>query len=271
MSEQQQTMQMAKVHRDSLSALTDQLGLTDPQEVYNIIATTVMPGKSSYEQLGAFCLVASTYHLNPLVREIFAFPNKQGGITPMVSIDGWLKLLNNNPDFDGLEHVYGKDDDDSWVECRIFSKSRPNHPTVAREFLSENMMKSSPVWQQRPKRMLKHRATIQAIRYFGGYSGLADMEEMQEMRDVTPKAKENSWLGKGEANDAPTPPEPTAKKEEKKAAKAADVVEVAAKVSTQGHDVVREPKPDEIPGLGFPPAAAQAAMSADEFPFGEVC
>lgn len=182
---------------NALSALTEQLGLVNTNELYGIVKQTLMPGNTKDEEVAAFCMVAATYHLNPLAREIFAFPSKQGGIQPMVSIDGWLKLLNANPDYDGMEHDY--DPNKQWVECRIYSKSRPNHPTVVREFLEENMVKSSPVWQQRPLRMLRHRATIQAIRYFGGYAGIMDMDEARdnEMRNVTPQAKEATWLGAG--------------------------------------------------------------------------
>lgn len=253
MREQQQTMQVMKAPTtNALSALTEQLGLVDTEELYNIVRQTIMPGNTKKEEVAAFCMVAASYKLNPLAREIFAFPSKQGGIQPMVSIDGWLKLLNSNPDYDGMEHIY--DDNKQWVECRIYSKSRPNHPTVVREFLEENMVKSSPVWQQRPLRMLRHRATIQAIRYFGGYAGIVDMDEARdnEMRNVTPQAKEAAWL-EGEA-EKPAP---------KTAAKKPTVVE--ATVNTKRRDVLSEPEQDEIPGLGSPPATAPAQEDAAFF------
>ena len=154
---------------------------------------TVMPSGASDEELAAFCMVASAYKLNPLIKEIHAFRAKSGGIMPMVGIDGWLKLLHQREDFDGMEHRYA--DDNSWVECAIYSKT-VQRPTVVREYMAENRMGSSPVWQQRPLRMLRHRATIQAIRYFCGLGGIVDQDEFlefdqaQEMRNVTrPVAK----------------------------------------------------------------------------------
>lgn len=183
--------------RNALSALTAQLGLSDQGEVYNIMKATVMPSGASDEELAAFCMVASAYKLNPLIKEIHAFRSKSGGIQPMVGIDGWLKLLHEREDFDGMEHRYAEDN--SWVECAIYSK-KVTRPTVVREYMAENRMGSSPVWQQRPLRMLRHRATIQAIRYFCGLGGLADKDEFMEfeqaqeqtMRNVTakPAAKE---------------------------------------------------------------------------------
>lgn len=182
--------------RNALTALTEQLNLVNTGELYGIIRNTIMPNGATDEELAAFCMVAATYKLNPLVKEIHAFRTKQGGIMPMIGIDGWLKLLMSNEDYDGMEHVYSTQaDGEVWVECRIYSKARPKHPTVAREFLSENEIKTSPVWQQRPRRMLKHRATIQAIRYFAGICGFIDMDEAREEemsnepRNVTPQAK----------------------------------------------------------------------------------
>lgn len=173
---------------NALSALTAQMGLVDRGELYNVLRATVIPQNASDEQLAAFAMVAAQYKLNPLTKEIYAFPAKGGGVTPMISIDGWLKLLHCNPDFDGMEHAYAEDG--SWVECRIYSK-RYSRPIVAREYREENEMKGSPVWSQRPRRMLKHRATIQAIRYFGNYGGLVDKEEAEEaeMRNVTREAQ----------------------------------------------------------------------------------
>jgi phage recombination protein Bet len=162
---------------DALTALTKQLGLVDQEEVYNIMMKTVMPSGASYEELAAFCMTASAYKLNPLIKEIHAFRAKSGGIQPMVGIDGWLKLVHANPDFDGMEHEYAEDK--SWVECRIYSKSK-SRPTIVREYMEENRVESSPVWKQRPLRMLRHRATIQAVRYFMGIGGLADREEFIE-------------------------------------------------------------------------------------------
>lgn len=174
---------------NALTALTRQLGLVNQGEVYDILMKTVMPSGSSEQEVAAFCMTAAAYGLNPFIKEIHAFRAKSGGIQPMVGIDGWLKLVHGNKDFDGMEHVYAEDG--SWVECRIYSKSK-SRPTVVREYMEENRMASSPVWQQRPRRMLRHRATIQAIRYFMGVGGLADREEFMEfdagVREVKARA-----------------------------------------------------------------------------------
>lgn len=190
-------------HRNALSALTEQLGMTDYNELAGILKNTIMP-KSSDEEMAAFALVCSTYKLNPLTREVYAFPTKSGGIMPMIGIDGWLKIAHSHPDYAGMGWAEGAEDNDRWCECTVWLKSTPEHPVTIREYLSECRQASSPVWAQRPKRMLRHRATIQAIRYALGISGVSDADDWQEqgfegsmqMRDVTRKVDEPGFLPK---------------------------------------------------------------------------
>lgn len=167
------------VQRNALSALTEQLGMTDFGELAGILKNTIMP-KASDEEMAAFALVCSTYKLNPLTREVYAFPTKAGGIMPMIGIDGWLKIAHAHADFAGMAWAEGAEDNDRWCECTVWLKSTPEHPVTIREYLSECRQASSPVWAQRPKRMLRHRATIQAIRYAFGISGVADSDDWQE-------------------------------------------------------------------------------------------
>lgn len=200
------------VQRNALSALTEQLGMTDYEELYGILKNTIMP-KATNEEMAAFALVCSSYKLNPLTREVYAFPTKTGGIMPMIGIDGWLKIAHQHADYAGMNWVDGSDGDgDRWCECTVFLKSTPDHPVTIREYLSE-CKQNTPVWAQRPKRMLRHRATIQAIRYALGISGVSDSDDYEEqglggsmhpssregyaetgMREVVSKVSEPSFL-----------------------------------------------------------------------------
>lgn len=49
------------------------------------------------DQLTALLIVANQYSLNPWTKEIYAFPDKNNGIVPIVGIDGWSRILNNHP------------------------------------------------------------------------------------------------------------------------------------------------------------------------------
>lgn len=200
MTKDNNMMEVTTPTRNALSALTEQLGMTDFGELANILKQTIMP-KASDAELGAFSLVCSTYRLNPLTREVYAFPTKSGGIMPMIGIDGWLKIAHQHPDYAGMAWTEGIDDGDRWCECTVWLKSTPEHPVTVREYLSE-CKQNTPVWAQRPKRMLRHRATIQAIRYALGISGVSDADDYEEqglggsmqMRDVTRKVVTPSFL-----------------------------------------------------------------------------
>lgn len=165
--------------RNALTALTEQLGMSDTGETYAILKNTIMPGARD-EEIAAFALVCAVHGLNPLTREVYAFPTKGGGIMPMIGVDGWLKLAHKHQDYAGMAWAEGGDGSDRWCECTVYLRSTPEHPVTIREYLSE-CKQPGPVWAQRPRRMLRHRATIQAIRYALGIAGVMDSDEAGEM------------------------------------------------------------------------------------------
>ena len=148
----------------------------NPAEFKSTLMATVMPGNITNEQFTAFLMVAEKYDLNPITKEIYAFPAR-GGIQPIVSIDGWIKLINSNPQFDGMEFKDSIENGNLLaVTCKIFRKDR-SHPIEVTEYLSECFMDKSPAWSKFPARMLRHKATIQAARYAFGFSGIYDPDE----------------------------------------------------------------------------------------------
>lgn len=145
---------------------------------------------ASNEQLMALLIVADQYQLNPFTKEIYAFPDKRsGGIVPVVGIDGWLRIINNHPQFDGMEY----EQDAEKCKCRMYRKDR-SHAIEAIEFLSECYRKPTKTkegveipgpWQTHPARMLRHKATIQAARLAFGYSGIKDPDEAERIIEVS--------------------------------------------------------------------------------------
>lgn len=140
---------------------------------------TIMPADVSNEQLVAFLVVAKEYNLSPFTKEIFAFPAKGGGIQPIVSIDGWLKIINSQPQFDGMEFAdkYGESGKLASVTCRIYRKDR-DHPIEVTEYMAE-CERNTDTWKRWPARMLRHKATIQCARYAFGFSGIIDPDEAE--------------------------------------------------------------------------------------------
>jgi len=61
----------------------------DPQVFYDTITKTVFKEAKTKEQVVALLMVADQYGLNPVTKEIYAFPDKKSGaIIPVVAVDG---------------------------------------------------------------------------------------------------------------------------------------------------------------------------------------
>jgi phage recombination protein Bet len=161
----------------------------DAGELEHTIAATIMPPNATQAEFLALLMVASVYNLNPITKEIYAFPKKGGGIVPVVSIDGWISLVNSHPKFKGMEFEPGfsaKGDLISYT-CRLWRTDR-EMATVVTEYLDECYRGTDP-WKMK-HRMLRHKALIQCARYAFGFSGIYDEDEghaIAEVRDVAPR------------------------------------------------------------------------------------
>lgn len=162
----------------------------DPIKLMATLKATVFKNATDDELL-ALVVVANEYRLNPLTKEIYAFPAKGGGIVPVVSIDGWVSMVNDHPAMDGMEFEEHHDDGKlAAITCKLWRKDR-SRPIQVTEHLSECKRPTDP-WKME-HRMLRHKALMQCARYAFGFSGVTDEDEAADtpgMRDVTPaKAK----------------------------------------------------------------------------------
>ena len=157
-------------------------------EMLSTLKATAFKGQVSDAQMTALLIVANQYGLNPWTKEIYAFPDKNNGIVPVVCVDGWSRIINEHPQFDGLEFQQ----DDESCTCIIYRKDRA-HPIKVTEYKSECDRKSGP-WASHPKRMLRHKALIQCARLAMGYVGIYDEDEAERIieKDVTPKAPDKA-------------------------------------------------------------------------------
>ena len=144
-------------------------------------------------QMTALLVVAQQYGLNPFTREIFALPDK-GGIVPVVGVDGWARIINNHPQFDGMDF----EQDAESCTCIIHRKDR-GHPVKVTEWLSECKRANAGPWQSHPKRMLRHKAMIQAARLAFGFSGIVDQDEAERIVEAGAPKKVNPDTGEIEA------------------------------------------------------------------------
>lgn len=174
--------------QSSLLALMAERYHMDPQTFATTVRKTAMPSNATNEEFAAFMMVAKEYNLNPILKEIHAFPKKGGGIQPVVSIDGWVSLINQHPQLDGYTFEWTNDAKGDPISCKciMYRKDR-KHPIEVEEFLSECYRATEP-WKMK-HRMLRHKALIQAARYAFGFSSIMDEDEasrVESMRDITP-------------------------------------------------------------------------------------
>lgn len=177
----------------ALQTLTQKLAnrfeIADGSDLMQTLKNTAFKGNVNDSQMTALLIVANQYGLNPWTKEIYAFPDRNNGIVPIVGVDGWARILNENPQFDGIEF----DLDDEKCTCRIYRKDR-SRPISVTEYMSECFRDIQGPWKTHPKRMLRHKAMIQCARLAFGFTGIYDQDEAErivenqkEPINVTPK------------------------------------------------------------------------------------
>lgn len=143
------------------------------------------------EQMMALMIVADQYELNPFTREIFAFPDNNG-IVPVVSVDGWSRIINEHPKLDGIEFKYSDEIVEhkgkkahEWIECHISRKDRAK-PIIIREFFDEVVreLNYKTPWDTHPNRMHRHKTLIQCARIAFGFAGIYDEDEAHRIIEM---------------------------------------------------------------------------------------
>lgn len=180
----------------ALVTLTQKLATTldmgDGTGLIETLKATAFKGQVSDAQMTALMVVANQYALNPWTKEIYAFPDKNNGIVPVVGVDGWSRIINSHPQFDGIEF----EQDSESCTCIIFRKDR-NRPIKVTEWMAECKRGTGP-WQSHPKRMLRHKAMIQCARLAFGYGGIYDQDEAERIVEAQPAGAPVKHMGAAE-------------------------------------------------------------------------
>lgn len=199
---------MSKDTAEKKSTLVERIGErfgVDGVKVFETLKSTAFKQRNgsapTNEQMLALLTVAEQYGLNPFTKELFAFPDGAGGIIPLVSVDGWARIINSHSAMDGIEFVSSekmvrmdgaKVDCPEWIECIIYRSDR-KHPIKIREYLDEvyrapfvpkgKTYAIEGPWQSHPKRFLRHKTLIQASRIAFGFSGIYDRDEAERIAE----------------------------------------------------------------------------------------
>lgn len=127
----------------------------NPNKLFDTLKATAFKQRDgsapTNEQMMALLVVADQYGLNPLAKEIFAFPDKQAGIIPVVGVDGWSRIINQHDQFDGMEFKTSENKVslDGAKECRNGWNASSTGATV------RTQSKSLNTWMKSIDRLLK--------------------------------------------------------------------------------------------------------------------
>ena len=138
--------------------------------------------------LDRLLMLSERLGLDPLNNEIYATEvmpesGKKARIVFVVGVDGWSKIINSHPQFDGMKFVESAPGDDElplYFECTIFRKDR-KVATSVREYMYEAHT-GQGAWLTHPRRMLRHKAMVQCARICFGLSGIYEPDEASRIK-----------------------------------------------------------------------------------------
>ncbi len=182
-----------KTKQTAIEAMASRLQVSAAQ-LQKTLQMTAFKDCKTPEEFVACVIVANTYQLNPLLKEIYAFSGKGGGVVPIVPVDGWISLMNKHKGEDGKNDHRGvrlsenrskdgkpnasKTDVES-ITCEILTRMTGGdvRSTVVTEYMSECFDSGKSPWVKWPLRMLRHKALIQCARVAYGFSGIYEPDE----------------------------------------------------------------------------------------------
>lgn len=180
---------------NALTTIANSTGVS-VEDVTDVLKGMIISAKNQHgstatnAELAVVSGVCAKYDLNPMVKECAAFISG-GKLQVVLMVDGWYRIVNRQPTFDGVEFTDHLDDKGQLtaITCRMYIKGR-SRPVEVTEYLGECKQDKSDVWKKWPSRMLRHKAYIQCARMTFGISEMVDPDEADRIksseRDVTP-------------------------------------------------------------------------------------
>lgn len=146
----------------------------DTPEGIETITQTVAKGASPAE-LAMFLEVCRGTGLNPFLKEIWYIGQTK---TIMAARDGYLRVANQHPQFDGMETTVERDSANLPIKatCKVWRKDR-SHAITCEAFYNE-YKKQSPVWNQYPSAMISKVAEVLALKRSFAINGVVTEEEI---------------------------------------------------------------------------------------------
>lgn len=181
------------------------------------IRNTVAKGATNNE-LEMFLHLCSTYQLDPFRKEIWfiKYNGQQGEPTIMTSRDGYLKIAQSQPDYQGImsaevrENDYFEMDPGTGTVIHKFAQPITRRGTIVGAWATvkrkgfdpvsvfvnyEEYKGNSKIWRQYPSAMIIKVAESFALKRQFGITGLVTREEMDAQHDGAPEMPQNDFQG----------------------------------------------------------------------------
>jgi len=148
-------------------------------EMVRTLKDTVCRGATD-AQFKMFVEVCRATKLNPFLKEIWFVPN----VGVMAGRDGYLRVANEQPQFDGMETLVDRDSQGVPIKatCRVWRKDR-THPITCEAYYNE-YKKSSQVWTTYKSAMIAKVAEVLALKRSFSINGVVTEEEIGEQRSA---------------------------------------------------------------------------------------
>jgi len=158
----------------------------ESQEMVETIKQTVCRGATD-AQLKMFIEVCKATGLNPFLKEIWFVPN----VGVMAGRDGYLRIANDHPMFDGMSTTVERDADGIPIKatCSVWRKDR-THPITCEAFYNE-YRKTSQVWQTYKSAMISKVAEVLALKRSFSINGIVTEEEIGEQKLAAQDAQQD--------------------------------------------------------------------------------
>ncbi|MDZ4839182.1 MAG: RecT family recombinase [Bacteroidota bacterium] len=163
-----------------------------PQIIKNVVAPN-----STLEECALLIHLASKYNLDPLTGEIYILRQRTGKVNFYTSRDGYLKIANSHPAFDGIQadvvrqgdvvkhnndgsisHTYGANRGAILGAYALAYRTDRKYPAYCFADYSEYNRLEQNTWRKYPTAMIQKVAEIMALKRAFSITGLVSKEEM---------------------------------------------------------------------------------------------
>lgn len=187
---------------NALTKLAESTGVS-VQEIKSVISGMIVSAKNQHgatasdAEITVVSSICSQYELNPLTKEAHALISG-GKLSVIVGIDGYIKIMNRQTSFDGVEFEDNFNGEELIsVTTKIHIKGR-SFPTCVTEYMDECYQPNSQAWKKFKKRMLRNKSLAQCVRVAFGITEIIDNDEADRIKssesardevDITLEAK----------------------------------------------------------------------------------